>query len=1766
MRTIQRHRWGLWSIALTFLLLSGLAAGLTLSPAVQKGLVWLQAQVQSDGSLQNEAGSIAHAQQQRAEILGTLRVLATPPAGLQAAVTGVSQSSTELLARQAIEARAAGQDLKPLLSLLAQRRNADAGYGGDIGYTSNPLDTAWALLALDTGDTGALDSVQYLLQQQQANGAFQVGGRDDLYTSAYALQALARFASRFDSTAPIAKLSAYLTAQQGTDGSWAGSAYLSAVVYQALHDFIPQEPTASNLATFFTLNQGAEGSWGQDSYVTALVLRALQLTQVVPAQNTQSAIKGKLVDAQTGAPLSGVSAVLAGAGSASMNSDGGGSFQFTGLQTGNYTITLSLNGYSGIKYTVSLPASHTTDLGVIQLAKSQAGNGSIRGVVTDAASKAPLSGVVIQAAGLVAITDASGSYQLGNVPVGSVTISASKTGYYGESGSADLPAGGTLQFSPAMTVYVVPTGAPTPTPVVVPPTTPPTVIPSTRPVPTATPTPVTLPTPGPVDQIMPVPPFNNDRWNLIRDFSTTDNPNGPWQFGWKDDLTSPFRLYTAFAVTQTGPAWYTGITLPGQRSGYEPSIWKNATPNMYYGISPGWTSIHPGPQAQPATVRWVAPEDLHVTATGLFGAGDRAALDYLIEHNGQNLFRVSQSTFNASFNVTLDVKAGDVLDFMVTGGFVWGNTPIDIHINAPYPAPTQARGTVVDDATGLPIANAGIIFTDATGGQSLLTDASGAFVVKPVKADASGQVQIKVLAEGYVGVELGAALNGNDTDVGTIRLRKAQNDPGTPDLAIGISALTDKTAYGANASAILQAQVSNHGGSDQAVNVRLLLQTATGQPVAAFPIRVATAGQGGVLSVLAPWNTGSTQPGTYKLIAQLLTNNGAISQQASTTFDIVADAGTIGALGGRISTDKTSYAATDVVQLTERVQNQSANSEFDALTVTTVVTNPDGSVRFTQQQPLSLLLAGQFQDYGYNVGLSNAVAGTYTATLTVQDAGGAVLAQQSTSFNVLPSSSTGSGVTGTLTVASQINQGEQALFSLGVTNAGNSALSNLPLTVRVIDPATGTLYATLAQTANVAAGQSIAPSASWTASAPAGSKLLAVLSATFGGKDITLAQAPFTVVVPAIKLDAQAQLDNGNRVLVWYSCGNTWWGSNSPLLANQPCFNTRKQQLQNLLNAQDVRYQLTASEADFQQQLRSGLYNQYWLLGEIDHVKSSTLLELREMVNRGNTLVLDANALALGNSDLAAVAGASFGGVFSTANQTVTLKSGLFQAGTVASSGQPACLIAGSGQVQATLPGGTLASNSGCPTSGTRPAIVTNNYGKGQSVLFAYDLLDSLTAGGTAGNAAFATAQGSLVNALPLAYPVGDLVPAKISVANQAAAVTLDILSMWVNGSQLLYSSPTATATASNADWRGLALPQGATQRVQLGFTAAAPIGQQALNTALSTQGQNGSWVSYGNLPLVYQVTDLNTLLLNAGSSLQAQAAGSGDVANLGTAKADLGRADSEARAGQYCPALLDTLGSIEALRKLATDYTASRQSLDELLHELMRRANGCGVPALMDKAVLTLMDDGGFNGTMVAIDAPYGGMLNKLPILAGGVVTATSLDGQISSAPYKAGQPATLHGAQAIVQGNANVSANGDRFFLEYFGYTKDQIKQKAYRINGSQFANEALAGNLNGGKGHFVWVDGDAVVNYPLGNIGFSAVNQQGVVIIVNGKLTLNAGATFYGVLYGIGDSNGNWAFNSGAPVMLNGLMAVEGNLNMNASLHLVDAPDYYNGLLRP
>jgi len=149
-----------------------------------------------------------------------------------------------------------------------------------------------------------------------------------------------------------------------------------------------------------------------------------------------------LVTNTSGSPLLGAS-VTAGGSNAITASDG--SWTLQNVAPGTVTVSATLSGYSSASESATVTAGNSTTAGTLALAPVNPGN--VTGTVINS-SGAAISGASVSASGVSAVTDATGTYTLANLPAGATTIKASATGFGSGSGSVTVVAGTTTTAAP----------------------------------------------------------------------------------------------------------------------------------------------------------------------------------------------------------------------------------------------------------------------------------------------------------------------------------------------------------------------------------------------------------------------------------------------------------------------------------------------------------------------------------------------------------------------------------------------------------------------------------------------------------------------------------------------------------------------------------------------------------------------------------------------------------------------------------------------------------------------------------------------------------------------------------------------------------------------------------------------------------------------------------------------------------------------------------------------------------------------------------------------------------------------------------------------------------------------------------------------------------------------------------------------------------------------------------------------------------------------
>ncbi len=182
-------------------------------------------------------------------------------------------------------------------------------------------------------------------------------------------------------------------------------------------------------------------------------------------------------------------------------------------------------------------------------------------------------------------------------------------------------------------------------------------------------------------------------WDLKQDFSTTQNPNGAWQYG-KYNASGVFSANVAGNFLGLATGWV---------GDDQDRPFVGRVDNAFNGVSVGDIMFHvdyPTAANPYAGTRWTSPISGNIDVTATFYAGDSASVSEFVSINdvsfiGQSIDQAGDWTITFSQNVV----AGDYLDFFIgpdSGGSTsFTSTPVDIHITSstvPEPASMAALG------------------------------------------------------------------------------------------------------------------------------------------------------------------------------------------------------------------------------------------------------------------------------------------------------------------------------------------------------------------------------------------------------------------------------------------------------------------------------------------------------------------------------------------------------------------------------------------------------------------------------------------------------------------------------------------------------------------------------------------------------------------------------------------------------------------------------------------------------------------------------------------------------------------------------------------------------------------------------------------------------------------------------------------------------------------------------------------------------------------
>jgi subtilase family serine protease/Tol biopolymer transport system component/fibronectin type 3 domain-containing protein len=257
----------------------------TSTAILEDGLAWLRDQQQGDGSWSDkEATSF----RDTAVVLDTLSRFDSVFTGELNALTWLDGMSVDpnadFLARYAALRGKLGMNNQVQLAQLVERQNQDGGWGLGDGYGSTSLDTALALEALasaDTTHTTAIDrAVDFLVAQQNPDGGWSGADTGPSHTSVTVTVLQALKAAQRESTVDMASSLAWVAGKQNLDNGFGDSPSTVHDTASVLNAMIILEATdqirASEAVDYLMTSQTEDGSWAGSAYATALAISSLR--------------------------------------------------------------------------------------------------------------------------------------------------------------------------------------------------------------------------------------------------------------------------------------------------------------------------------------------------------------------------------------------------------------------------------------------------------------------------------------------------------------------------------------------------------------------------------------------------------------------------------------------------------------------------------------------------------------------------------------------------------------------------------------------------------------------------------------------------------------------------------------------------------------------------------------------------------------------------------------------------------------------------------------------------------------------------------------------------------------------------------------------------------------------------------------------------------------------------------------------------------------------------------------------------------------------------------------------------------------------------------------------------------------------------------------------------------------------------------------------------------------------------------------------------
>ena len=527
---------------------------------------------------------------------------------------------------------------------------------------------------------------------------------------------------------------------------------------------------------------------------------------------------------------------------------------------------------------------------------------------------------------------------------------------------------------------------------------------------------------------------------------------------------------------------------------------------------------------------------------------------------------------------------------------------------------------------------------------------------------------------------------------------------------LDVSVEADRLAYGADQPVEVTARLANSSVAERDLRLVMSIRDPDGDAVASVhdgQVRIepnATAAADG------HWNTRDTTPGRYTVSTRLLNPLGDELAVGVTSFEIQPDV----AAGLALDTDQLVYGPRETAKIGVLVSNRSANFSLPGAHVELSLIGADRTPLDRWELPAGEVIQGGAALLNQDKPLQDLDPGDYRLSAKLLAASGSPLAEATAEFAVASSADTGDGVRGSLTAEpSDPYRLSTATFSYSLGNSGNADVPGATVRVRISDLTSGQTLKTLDEARTITRDAVTAGSLSTTADMAENRDYQASLHLKLAdGSERPLARTIIHVRPAPFTYGASFDTTPRNRVLVWACSRADEAAARTALGDTFASFVPDRSESRYDRDTGCGRY-AEEEQRRFMRLVRSGDYNQLWILGRHHPLERSVGDELAVRVIQGDGLLIAGGSpgFDLNQGGNLSPIGAAYAGTLPPGTHTLQFAPASVLAGLDAEVTEPPARVT---TTQAT----GIATTSWGPADSRKTAIAAayNQFGRGKTI------------------------------------------------------------------------------------------------------------------------------------------------------------------------------------------------------------------------------------------------------------------------------------------------------------------------------------------------------------------------------------------------------------------------------------------------------------------